>query len=153
MKNIAGQIVKLNEGMFTSKGEEWETPQLLFNRLDRIFNFTLDPCATPENTKCRCYYTIADNGLERSWKGHRVFMNPPYGNEIAKWVKKAYEESSNALIVGLLPARTDTQWWHNYCENQFYVLVKGRLKFSGKGSAPFPSAIVIFADMPREAKP
>ena len=143
----------INKGLMTSESGEWETPQGLFDKLNRVFNFTLDPCATPENAKCRCFYTIADNGLERSWKGHRVFMNPPYGNSIVDWVKKAHDESSNALIIGLLPARTDTKWWHEYCEKFFYVLLKGRLKFSGKGSAPFPSAIVIFADLPTGSNP
>lgn len=144
---------KLNPGMFSSDTCEWSTPQELFDALNRVFNFTLDPCASPENAKCRAFYTVEDNGLGRDWGGHRVFMNPPYGKAISQWVKKAHDEANHALTVALLPARTDTRWWHLYCENRFYVLLKGRVNFSGKGSAPFPSAIVLFADIPREARP
>lgn len=70
---------------------------------------------------------------------------------IEAWVQKAHDEAYHALTVALLPARTDTRWWHMYCENRFYTLLKGRVNFSGKGSAPFPSAIVLFADVPKEA--
>lgn len=145
----------INESMFTSDSTEWITPQHVFDALNRNFNFTLDPCATPENAKCRNYYTKSENGLERSWRGHRVFMNPPYGRfVINKWVKKAYEEAKRgALIVALLPARTDTRWWHDYCESQLYVLIKGRLRFSNaKSGAPFPSVIVVFANIPKSFK-
>jgi len=147
MNNVA---TRLNRGMFTSNSGEWETPQFFFDKLNRIFNFTLDPCATKENAKCKCFYTIEDNGLEQSWKGHRVFMNPPYGNDIVHWVKKANDECTDALIIGLLPARVDTVWWHTYCTSHFHTFLKGRLRFSGRGSATFPSAIVIFAGIPRD---
>ncbi len=97
---------------FSSKTDLWSTPQDFFDKLDEEFDFTLDPCATPENAKCPIYFTKDDDGLEQDWSGERVFMNPPYGREIGKWVKKAYE--SNTLVVCLLPARTDTRWWHDY---------------------------------------
>lgn len=118
----------------------------MFNELDREFHFDLDPCATDFNAKCSNYFTKKQDGLSRGWWGS-VFMNPPYGREIIKWVKKAYEESKRPLVdvvVCLVPARTDTAWWHDYCMKGEIRFIRGRIKFSGKGSAPFPSAIVIF---------
>src|SRR5690349_19840989 len=99
----------LNKGLFTSHTDEWATPQDLFDALNAVFKFTLDPCATHENAKCRRYFTRAQDGLKQPWSG-RIFMNPPYGRAIGKWVKKAYEESrrSTELVVCLLPSRTDT---------------------------------------------
>jgi len=134
--------------MFSSKSAEWETPQKLYNMLDSIFHFTLDPCATAANSKCGKHFTREENGLKKSWKGQTVFMNPPYGKDIKKWIKKAYDESrnSNTTVVCLLPARTDTKYWHEYCmKSQRIYFVKGRLKFGdATNSAPFPSAIVVF---------
>ena len=133
---------------YMSKSYEWETPKELFDILDKEFSFDLDPCASYENAKCTRFYTKEDDGLKQSWKGFRVFMNPPYGREIADWVQKAYEESMSGaeIVVGLLPARTDTHWFHNYvypfCTLRF---LKGRLKFSNsKKDAPFPSMIAIW---------
>ena len=130
---------------FSSATNEWETPNFLFDELDREFNFTLDPCATAKNAKCKHFYTKADDGLSRSWKNETVFMNPPYGREIKKWMEKAYMESSKqTTVVCLVPARTDTQWWHDYALQGEIRFLKGRLKFNGyKNSAPFPSAIVV----------
>jgi len=136
--------------MWSSATGEWETPQDLFDELDEIFHFTLDPCATPENAKCELFYTKEDDGLRQNWGGHRVFMNPPYGREITRWVRKAYLESRkpNTVVVCLLPARTDTKWFHNYCTRGEVWFIKGRLKFGGaRNSAPFPSMIVIFWDV------
>jgi phage N-6-adenine-methyltransferase len=136
----------LNKGLFTSQSDEWATPQDLFDALNAAFKFTLDPCATHQNAKCRRYFTRAKNGLKQPWFG-RVFMNPPYGRSIGKWIKKAYEESRHnaELVVCLLPSRTDTAWWHDYCMKGTLCFIRGRLKFGlGKNSAPFPSAIVIF---------
>ena len=132
--------------MFSSKTDEWETPQDLFDELNREFGFALDVCALPENAKCDLFFTPKTDGLSQSWKGHMCWMNPPYGREIGKWVKKAYEESQRgATVVCLLPARTDTRWFHEYCTKGEIRFIKGRLKFSGcKNSAPFPSMIVIF---------
>jgi len=139
-----------------SKSNEWETPQELFNKLDREFHFTLDPCATKENTKCKNYYTIEDDGLSKSWHGETVFMNPPYGRQIGKWVKKAFEERGNdgkTTIVCLIPSRTCTAYWHDYIEGFAHVrFIRGRLNFRGsKHNAPFPSAIVIFESEPTPA--
>ena len=135
-----------------SKSIEWGTPQDLFDELDREFHFTLDPCATPESAKCEKFYTIEQDGLSKSWAGERVFMNPPYGRPLKQWVKKAYEESQKgAIVVCLLPSRTDVRWFHDYCIKGDIRFIKGRLKFGGaEHNAPFPSAIVIFNPTGRE---
>ena len=134
--------------MFSSKSGEWETPMEFFAKLTQRFNFTLDPCCTEESRKCEAYFTEADDGLSKSWAGHTVFMNPPYGREISKWIKKAYDESrkENTTVVCLIPSRTDTRYWHEYrMKAHELYFVKGRLKFGeGKNSAPFPSAVIVF---------
>lgn len=133
---------------YSSKSNEWATPQNLFDELNEEFNFTLDPCATDENAKCSKYFTIEDDGLSKDWSNDVVFMNPPYGREIKKWIKKAYEESLNgATVVCLIPARTDTTYWHDFIFGKANDIrfLRGRLKFgNSKNSAPFPSAIVVY---------
>ncbi len=131
---------------FMSETVEWATPQSLFDELDAEFNFTVDPCATKENAKCRKFYTKEDDGLSLSWDYERVFMNPPYGREIGGWVKKA-SEATGGVVVCLLPARTDTRWFHDYIYGKSEIrFIKGRVKFGdGKNSAPFPSMIVVFS--------
>ena len=97
---------------YSSKSNEWATPQKLFDELNEEFNFTLDPCATDENAKCNKHFTIEDDGLSKDWSKDVVFMNPPYGREIKKWIKKAYEESLNgATVFCLIQARTYTKSW------------------------------------------
>ena len=131
---------------FMSKTDEWETPQGFFDKLNTEFGFTLDVCATPKNTKCVRYFSKADDGLRLSWADERCWMNPPYGREIGKWMKKA--KDSGALVVCLVPARTDTAWWHDYVIKGEVRFIRGRLKFGGqKNSAPFPSAVVIFNEL------
>jgi phage N-6-adenine-methyltransferase len=137
------------EPMFSSATVEWETPSDLFAELEREFGpFTLDPCATPENAKAPRYFTWQDDGRHQSWANERVFMNPPYGREVGRWVIKAWLEArfNGAFVVCLLPARTDTGWWHDYVMKGEVRFLRGRLKFGrlGKRNAPFPSAIVIF---------
>lgn len=136
-----------NEVMFSSKTCEWETPQAFFDALNDEFHFDLDVCAIAENAKCPQYFTKEQDGLSQQWHG-RCWMNPPYGREIGKWVRKAYESVVTGecqLVCCLLPARTDTAWWHDYCIKGKIRFVRGRLKFGGsKNSAPFPSAVVIF---------
>ena len=133
---------------YSSKTNEWSTPQDFFDELDKEFNFTLDPCATSENAKCTKYFTVEDDGLKQDWSKDVVFMNPPYGREIKHWIKKAYEESQKgATVVCLIPSRTDTTYWHNYIFGKADDIrfIKGRLKFGdSKNSAPFPSAIIIY---------
>jgi len=130
---------------FSSKTNEWSTPQEFFNRLNDEFHFTLDVAATPNNAKCRRYYTESDDGLTKSWDNEIVFCNPPYGRTIGKWVKKASEATGGVTIM-LLPARTDTKYFHDYIYKKTEIrFLKGRLKFGdSKNSAPFPSMIVIF---------
>ena len=134
---------------YSSATNEWATPQNVFDELNEEFNFMLDPCATKENAKTDKFFTIEDDGLSQEWT-ETTFMNPPYGREIKKWVKKAYEESlKGTVVVCLIPARTDTSYWHEYifekaCEIRF---VKGRIKFGdSEQGAPFPSAVVVFND-------
>lgn len=128
-----------------AKSVEWETPQALFDELDREFHFTVDVCATPDNAKCERYFTKDDNGLWQDWAGEHVYCNPPYGREIKHWVQKASELKA-AITVMLLPVRTDTKWFHDYIYGKAEIrFIKGRLKFgNGKHSATFPSMIVIF---------
>lgn len=132
------------EALFSSKTDLWSTPQDFFYKLNNEFNFNLDVCATEENAKCDIFFTKKEDGLSQNWDDWRVWMNPPYGREIYKWVKKASE--SNGLVVCLLPARTDTRWFHDYIYKKAEIrFIKGRLKFgNAKNSAPFPSMIVIF---------
>lgn len=132
----------ITSGMMTSKTPEWATPQDFFDALDAEFSFTLDPCATAENAKCLKFYTREQDGLAQDWTGERVFMNPPYGREIGKWVKKAAE---GGLVVALLPARTDTRWFHDYIYGKAEIrFIKGRLRFNDADPAPFPSMVVVF---------
>ena len=129
--------------MFSSKTDLWATPQTFYDMLDKEFHFTLDVCAIAENAKCDNYYTPEIDGLKQEWTGV-VWCNPPYGRDIKKWVEKAY--NSKCKVVMLLPARTDTNWFHNYIYKKAEIrFIKGRLKFGGgKNAAPFPSMICIF---------
>ena len=139
--------------MFSSKTDLWETPQEFFDELDLEFHFDLDVCALPENAKCTAYYTPEQDGLSQPWYGC-CWCNPPYGREIGRWVKKAADSAEGgAMVVMLLPARTDTRWFHDYIYGKAEVrFVRGRLKFGGcKNSAPFPSMVVIFPR--KEAQP
>lgn len=134
--------------MFSSKTDNWATPQDFFDKLDLEFQFTLDPCADLHNHKCARYYNREQDGLSHDWGGERVFCNPPYGKEIAKWVQKSFEESrkKNTLVVMLIPARTDTKYFHDFIYGKAEIrFIRGRLKFgNAKTAAPFPSMVVIF---------
>ena len=137
-----------NKVMFSSKKEDWETPQDFFDKLSEEFHFTLDAAASLENAKCANYFTKEQDGLAKSWGGQVVWLNPPYGRyTTGLWVKKAYEEHqrTGCTVVMLLPARTDTIWFHNYILGKAEIrFVKGRLKFGGgKDPAPFPSLVAI----------
>jgi phage N-6-adenine-methyltransferase len=133
---------------FSSQRSDWATPAGLFQDIsDRWGPFDLDPCATPENAKCARFLTPEDDGLSQPWSG-RVFMNPPYGRAITHWIRKAWEEAHRpgVVVVGLLPARTDTRWFHDHIEGCAAVhFLKGRVRFEGApASAPFPSMIVVW---------
>jgi phage N-6-adenine-methyltransferase len=131
---------------FSSRTDLWATPQSFFDALDAEFGFVLDVCALPENAKCPRFYSPLENGLQQQWQGV-CWMNPPYGREIGRWVEKAFKSAQDgALVVCLVPARTDTNWWHTWVMRASEVrFIRGRLKFgSSKNSAPFPSAVVVF---------
>lgn len=130
---------------FSSASDKWSTPQATFDKLHAEFGFELDVCALPENAKCQNFFTPDQDGLAQDWRGV-CWMNPPYGRGISRWVRKAYESAkAGAIVVALVPARTDTAWWHDYVAKGEVRFLRGRLKFGGaKFSAPFPSAVVIF---------
>lgn len=140
----------MNTGvMFSSKTDQWATPQWFFDELDKEFHFTLVPCADEFNHKCDKYYTEEQNGLIQDWSGEVVFCNPPYGNkETGLWTKKCYEEAlkPNTTVVLLIPARTDRISFHEYIYGKAEIrFIKGRLKFGdGKNTAPFPSMVVVW---------
>lgn len=138
----------MNKVLFSSKTDQWATPQWLYDELNKKFNFNLDPCADETNYKCEKYFNKEQNGLLQDWGGQRVFCNPPCGREIGKWVQKAHDESKKpeTLVVMLIPARTDTKWFHEYIYQKAAIrFLRGRLKFGdSKNSAPFPSMVVIF---------
>ena len=138
--------MSVNKGLFTSDSMEWATPKEFFAALDSEFRFTLDPCATDKNHKCKKYYTKEDNGLLQDWSGEVVFCNPPYGRELPKWIKKCSEESKRAKVVMLIPARTDTAAFHDHIYGKAEIrFIRGRIKFEGaKYNAPFPSMVVVF---------
>jgi site-specific DNA-methyltransferase (adenine-specific) len=144
----------VNQGLFSSATGEWSTPQDLFDELNAEFHFDLDPCATAENAKCAKFYTKKDDGLNQRWHGS-VFVNPPYGRQIAHWVRKSAREAMDGVtVVMLIPARTDTNWWHGHIwdtekqqpkQGVEVRFLRGRVKFGGhKSGAPFPSAVVVF---------
>ena len=123
------------ELMFSSKTDLWETPKDLFDKLNKEFHFALDVCATPENAKCEEFYTKEQDGLKQPWKG-TVWCNPPYGRQIGEWVRRAFLASvSGSTVVMLLPARTDTKWFHDYIYERNNVeirFIRGRLKFGAE---------------------
>ena len=135
--------------MFSSKTNDWSTPQDFYDELNNEFGFTLDPCADEYNHKCNKYFTEEDDGLLQDWGGEIVFCNPPYGKAIKDWVRKAYIEGCkpNTTVVLLIPARTDTQYFHDYVYHEAKEIrfIKGRLKFGdSKNAAPFPSMVVVY---------
>lgn len=147
------------KGMMTSNSNEWYTPKKLFDKIEKKLGvkFTLDPCATPESAKCEKYYTKEDNGLNKNWKGHNVFINPPYSKDLQPlFIKKAFEESlkENTVCVLLIPLRAETKIWHDYIfkyAKEIYF-IKKRIKFETiingelkqKGTSTFASSIVVF---------
>ncbi len=151
--NIEKQLIpaekksRLTKGLFSSRTEEWETPDYVFLALKKEFDFQVDVCATAENAKCKIYFDKSVDGMKREWSPFRCWMNPPYGRDIGRWMKKAFTESQiGALVVCLIPSRTDTKWWHDWVMKSSEIrFISGRISFGdSKNSAPFPSCIVIF---------
>lgn len=143
----------VNKALFTSNKEDWETPQNFYDRLNAKYHFEWDLAASDDNAKCSCYFTSDENSLEYDWGGlsGNLFLNPPYGRELKLWVRKAANTKLKAKqnLVMLIPARTDTSYWHDYIFNHAEIkFLRGRLKFEVGGisgdSAPFPSALVIY---------
>lgn len=143
----------MNTALLSSKNMCWCTPQDFFDELNAEFGFVLDPAATDKTAKCSLYYTPETDGLSQSWDlGGAVFCNPPYGRDIGKWVQKAYKEARGGgnTIVLLIPARTDTAYFHDYIYGKAEIrFVRGRLRFTDEsgntnGHAPFPSMVVIY---------
>ena len=144
LRAAPGSVVNVH---FSSASDDWATPQDFFDKCSAEFGpFDLDVCAGADNHKCARYFSLAENGLAQTWSG-KVWMNPPYGRTIGDWMRKAYESAqAGALVVCLVPARTDTAWWHDYAAKGTVRFLRGRLKFVGhKTNAPFPSALVIFS--------
>lgn len=140
-----------NQGVMSSVRQDWATPWRLVELLKKEFRFGLDVCATPETAIVPQFFRAEDDALAQCWDtydGSAIWMNPPYGRSIGKWVEKAFREASrgSGTVVCLLPARTDTQWWHGYCMRGEIRFLRGRLNFDDtkRSRAPFPSAIVIF---------
>jgi phage N-6-adenine-methyltransferase len=144
----------MNRALLSSKNNNWCTPKKFFDELDSEFHVVLDVAANEKSAKCKDFFTPEQDGLLQSWKRSdgAVFCNPPYGREIGKWVKKSWEESqlSNTTIVLLIPARTDTKYFHDYIWKRAEIrFIRGRLKFTNESGqsfdpAPFPSMLVIY---------
>lgn len=146
VRELGGECMN-NECIFSSNTDLWATPQDFFDRYDALYHFETDVCALPENAKCKRFFTPEMDGLKQEWTGV-CWMNPPYGRQIGDWVRKAYESARDnlATVVCLLPARTDTKWFHDYILPHAHVqFIKGRIKFGGaKNGAPFPSVVAVF---------
>ena len=130
---------------FSSKTTEWQTPRAFFQAIDTEFELNTDVCATNQNKMCKKFFSKKEDGLKQDWFGRRCWLNPPYGREIGKWVEKAATGGAD-IVVALLPARTDTKWFHDHIYKKSEIrFLRGRLKFgTSKTSAPFPNMIVIF---------
>lgn len=138
--------MKGQAALLSSGSSEWSTPQDLFDRLNAEFAFVTDCCADSGNAKCSHFFDFGEDGLAQEWKGS-CWMNPPYGTTIGQWVRKAWESacSGQATVVCLLPARTDTSWWHDFCLDGEIRFIRRRLKFGDAVyTATFPSVVVIF---------
>lgn len=144
----------INRALFSSNKDDWETPQALFDSLNAKYHFAIDLAASKDNAKCDRYFSIDDDSLSKDWSenfGGAMYLNPPYGRNIGKWVNKAYETSLKVTvpIVLLIPSRTDTSYWHDYIFGKANIkFIRGRLKFEHNGvhgsPAPFPSAIIVY---------
>lgn len=127
---------------------EWETPDLLFEQWDKEYRFTLDVCATSENAKCSRFFSPEDDGLSQSWRGFSCWCNPPYGRDVGAWVQKAELEARDhrTTVVMLLPAKTDTAWFHDYVWKPGPVITfyRGRVHFKNGGRPRFASMVVVW---------
>ena len=148
---VQGSTVPTSNIHFSSKTDDWATPQATFDKYNAYHHFDLDAAASSKNHKVENWFGLDHpdparrDGLTAEWVGEHVWLNPPYGRTIGKWVKKAAEHAyaRKGEVVLLLPARTDTAWFHDYCIMHAVEFLRGRLKFGDAvNSAPFPSMIV-----------
>ncbi len=136
---------------FDSIRQDWDTPQVLFDKLNEEFKFEYDLAASNKNTKCDKFFSKEDDGLKQKWNGV-CWLNPPYGDKTSKmvdWIKKAYNDTQfnpNLTVVMLIPARTNTKWFHNFCMKAAELkLICGRPKFGdSKHGLPQPLILVVF---------
>lgn len=138
-------MADFDKNRFASKNQEYATPWDLFNKVNEEFHFTCDVCANENNYKVSNYIDEKADALKQSWTGV-CWMNPPY-KDLKKWVIKAYEESrkDGCTVVCLIPARTNTKWWHDYCMQGDIRFIEGRPKFEGcVHGLPQPLALVVF---------
>lgn len=132
--------------MFTSLRSDWRTPKAIFEMLNKEFNFDVDICATKDNALCAEYVTPEMDAFTVDWsKWKSIYCNPPYGRAIGDWVKRADDAAKNgSTVVMLIPSRTDTRWFHDYCLKYEIRFLCNRLNFDdSKGRAPFPSMVVV----------
>lgn len=146
----------MNKVVHSSIKHDWATPRSFFAEVSKEFRFHVDVCADVDNSCCDSFWDVELDGLSQNWGAMTCWMNPPFGPGIGKWVKKAYESSqAGATVVALLPARTDTRWWHAYVMQSTEVrFIKGRMRFSGaKINAPFPCCLVVFSSVQHDDGP
>ena len=138
---------EVKQSWFKSKSHEYETPDSIFEPLNYEFQFTLDVAANSLNTKCVRFFSVDCDGLSQGWGNNICWMNPPFGRQMKKWVEKAYKSYLNgATVVCLLPVRSNTVWWHQYCMRSTEIrLIKGEVKFKGNENGLWlPLCIIVF---------
>jgi len=147
-------MAEFNKDKFKSGSDERETPNNIFEPLNNEFGFTLDVAASDKNKKCNRYFDEKTNALNQEWTGEVCWMNPPYGNKLRKFVRKAYNESKKGcIVVGLIPVKSNTIWWHECVIGEEIRFIKGRPKFNNmKYGYPFPLAIVVWGKMMKKFK-
>lgn len=134
---------QFDSNKFESKKQTWETPNGLFRKINEMFHFTRDVCASKENTKCEAFWSEEDSCLDKAWDGVN-WMNPPF-KDMKKFIKKAFDERNNCITACLIPARTNTKWWHEWCMQGEVYFLCGRPKFGDcKHGLPQPLALVVF---------
>jgi len=150
---VAPPVVELNHNvavMSSSKDMDWETPQSFVDALP--FEFTLDACATAGNAKASQWITPEEDALQLPWEGV-VWMNPPYGRQVGRWIEKALKETleHHAVVVVLVPNRTETRWFDIIWAHAAVICFLGtRIKFlhpdveKARNGAPFASVLAVF---------
>ena len=145
-----------NDQLFSSENHDWETPGDLFHAVNQEFKFDLDAAANESNAKLGSFISPTEDALSLDWslKGKSIWLNPPYGRTIGKWLKKAYCESlKGCTVVVLTMVRSDTKWWQEWAMKAAEIrLIEGRVHFKRgqeSGPSPAPSALIIFDESKR----